>query len=231
MRLAKNVIDFGLYTNVREPMLEFWQGEVGLPFEENLPAGGGIHQLRHGLNGSVMKINHARDPLGDQPPSGYRELWIAREGVGKARKLIDPDGNRVRLVAPGTRGITGIGILLGVRDVAAQQHFYGEVLGLEACGELAYRAGDSLLLFEHDPSVPADAAERNNPKMRAPGYRYLTIQIWDVNAAHAQILERGGMEGHPPMTLGKVARISFVRDPDGNWIELSQRASLTGSLS
>ena len=29
---------------------------------------------------------------------------------------------------------------------------------------------------------------------------------------------------------GDVARISFVRDPDGGWIEISQRASLTGAL-
>ena len=33
-----------------------------------------------------------------------------------------------------------------------------------------------------------------------------------------------------PVTLGTTARISMVRDPDGNWIELSQRASITGSL-
>jgi hypothetical protein len=32
------------------------------------------------------------------------------------------------------------------------------------------------------------------------------------------------------VTLGTVARISFIRDPDGNFIEVSQRASLTGSL-
>ena len=32
------------------------------------------------------------------------------------------------------------------------------------------------------------------------------------------------------MTLGKTARISMVRDPDGAWIELSQRASIVGSL-
>jgi lactoylglutathione lyase len=33
-----------------------------------------------------------------------------------------------------------------------------------------------------------------------------------------------------PITLGETARISFIRDPDGNWIELSQRASLVGPL-
>ena len=34
-----------------------------------------------------------------------------------------------------------------------------------------------------------------------------------------------------PLTLGTTARISMVRDPDGNWIELSQRASIVGSLT
>jgi lactoylglutathione lyase len=31
-------------------------------------------------------------------------------------------------------------------------------------------------------------------------------------------------------TLGATAGIPMVRDPDGNWIALSQRAWLTGSL-
>jgi hypothetical protein len=31
--------------------------------------------------------------------------------------------------------------------------------------------------------------------------------------------------------MGEVAVISFVRDPDGNFIELSQRASLLGGLT
>ena len=33
-----------------------------------------------------------------------------------------------------------------------------------------------------------------------------------------------------PVRLGDVAAISFVRDPDGVWLEISQRASLTGDL-
>ena len=44
------------------------------------------------------------------------------------------------------------------------------------------------------------------------------------------VLAHGGREARAPVTLGTTARISMVRDPDGNWIELSQRASLTGSL-
>ena len=231
MKLAKDVVDFGLYTNERDPMLAFWQDEVGLPFEERLPAGGGVHQLRHGMNGSVMKINHSRDPLPEAGASGYRELWIAREGLVEECALADPEGNRVRLVPPGTGGVTGIGLRLAVRDEAAQHRFYADMLELEPCGDRSYRVGSSLLHFEADPSIPADVVETNNARMRAPGFRYMTIQVWNVDEVHRAVLARGGLEGHAPLTLGKVARISFVRDPDGNWIELSQRASLTGDLA
>ena len=47
---------------------------------------------------------------------------------------------------------------------------------------------------------------------------------------HRAILASGGFEGMAPVRLGDVAYISFVRDPDGNWIEISQRKSITGSL-
>jgi len=54
--------------------------------------------------------------------------------------------------------------------------------------------------------------------------------VKDCDAEHKRFLSMGVWEGAPPVTLGKVARISFIRDPDGNWIEISQRASLTGAL-
>jgi len=224
VKLAKPRIDVGLHTNQRESMLAFWQNDVGLPFEELLPMARGLQQHRHGLNGSALKINHARDPLGDEPPCGYRELSIARPGQVEPKRLVDPDGNVVRLVPPRHEGVSAIGVALAVRDEAAFHDFYGRALELEPAGPRAYRCGDSLLRFARDPSiVPAG-------RMTASGYRYITIQVFDVDAEHAGILARGGTEGSPPRTLGSVARISFVRDPDGNWIEISQRASLTGQV-
>jgi predicted enzyme related to lactoylglutathione lyase len=56
------------------------------------------------------------------------------------------------------------------------------------------------------------------------------VQVYDVRSTHARVLEHGGREGRAPIRLGDVAHISFVRDPDGNWIEISQRKSITGSL-
>jgi lactoylglutathione lyase len=66
--------------------------------------------------------------------------------------------------------------------------------------------------------------------MRAVGMRYITVQVRDVDAEHRRFMSMGVWEGAAPVSLGAVARISFIRDPDGNFIEISQRASLTGPL-
>lgn len=224
MRLAKNFLDIGLQTNQLEPMLAFWQQEVGLPFEEMLPTGGGNRQHRHGLNGAVLKLNHARDPLPTGAPTGYRELLIAREGLGAPLNLADPDGNRVTLVPPGHEGVTAAGVRLAVSDLEASMRYYTDVLGWDAAGPSRVRCGETVLFLEEDATIQPTG------DMRGVGYRYLTVQVWDCDAEHRAALERGAKEGRPPITLGTTARFSFVRDPDGNWLELSQRASLTGVL-
>ena len=58
----------------------------------------------------------------------------------------------------------------------------------------------------------------------------MTVQIFDCLAEYAGILARGGTSGGEPRVLGETVRYAFVCDPDGNHIEISQRASLTGSL-
>ena len=125
MKLAKQHLDVGLFTNNEQAMLEFWQQQVGLPFEETLPLGGGVRQHRHAMNGSVLKLNAARDPINDAPPSGYRELEIAREGLSEPRRLVDPDGNRVVLVPPGHDGVAGIRVRMAVRSAEAFRRFFG----------------------------------------------------------------------------------------------------------
>lgn len=227
MKLAKPCIDVGLATNDLEPMLRFWQDGVGVPFDHALPVRRGLVQHRHDLAGSVLKINHASERLPDTPPCGYRALLVARAGLEARRDLVDPDGNRVSLVPPGTLGVTQIGVELGVRDPAAHARFYREALGLpelEGSGGRAFRAGQSVIRIERSVDAPADAA------FEGRGWRYVTFQVWKTDEEHAAILAHGGREALAPVTLGKTARISMVRDPDGNWIEISQRASLVGSL-
>ncbi|HWA62972.1 MAG TPA: VOC family protein [Caulobacteraceae bacterium] len=227
MQLAKPRVDIGLSTNRIEPMLRFWQDEAGVPFDHLLPIRKGQKQHRHDALGSVLKINEYADPLPDNPPSGYRELLIARPGLTAPKAMADPEGNRVTLVPPGHLGIGQIGIRLAVRDIAAHRRFYTEALGLTEeryAGGAAFRAGETLILVEQSDDAPADAV------MAGPGWRYITFQVFKVDEEHARVLEHGGREAVAPVTLGTTARISMVRDPDGNWIELSQRASIVGSL-
>ena len=53
-------------------------------------------------------------------------------------------------------------------------------------------------------------------------------QVWDCVAEYEGILARGGTSGGDVRILGETVRYAFVCDPDGNHIEISQRASLTG---
>jgi hypothetical protein len=81
-------------------MLRFWQQDVAVHFDHVLPVRRGQKQYRHDEQGSVIKLNHHVEPLPEAAPSGYRELIIAREGLKKPLPMVDPDGNRFRLVPP-----------------------------------------------------------------------------------------------------------------------------------
>ena len=84
MQLAKPRVDIGLATNDIEPMLRFWQGEAGVPFDHLLPIRKGQDQHRHDANGSVLKINHRADPIPDASParvSRRRANWPIRRAI------------------------------------------------------------------------------------------------------------------------------------------------------
>ena len=214
----------GLHEITPMTLLAFWQQTIGLPLESVLPTGGGNQQHRHEINGSVFKLNHSRTPVPERRDTGYTRVSIAREGLELPRSESDPEGNQVLLLPPGHDDVVGIGIHLRVSDAERFDDFFARALALEAIGPQRYRCGDSVISFEQAADVEP------NRSLAGRGYRYLTVQVFDCDAEHRGILERGGREGRAPVTLGDVARISFVRDPDGNWIEISQRASLTGAL-
>ncbi len=223
MKLAKPSLDVGLFTNNIDGMLRFYQDEIGLPFEELLPTGGGARQHRHGLNGSVLKINESRDPLVEGAPTGYRRLSIVTNRVAAAEDISDPDGNSLRLL-PAAGPERWIEIDVALADVAAGRRYYADALGFESTGDDTFRCGTTLIRLVHGPSQPPTG------ELRAAGLRYLTVQVWDADAEYARAVATGGTGAMAPRTSGAVARFGFVRDPGGNWLEISQRASLTGPL-
>src|SRR5260370_32719734 len=98
MELAKKKIDVGLSTNNLDPMLHFWQNDVGLRLDHVLPVRRGQKPYRPAAAGSVIKINHHVDQLPVAPPSGYRELISARQDRAEPAPLPDPHANRTCLV-------------------------------------------------------------------------------------------------------------------------------------
>src|SRR5262249_16893210 len=155
--------------------LDFWQKEVGVPFDHLLPVRKGQNQHRHDLLGSVLKINELADPIPDRPPSGYRELLIARDGLARPTTLPHPDGHGVSLVPKRTYGIGRIGLRLAVRSVDAFRAFYTEALGLsegpKAGNAATFLAGDTVLLVEQSADAPDDSG------MDGKGWRYITFQV------------------------------------------------------
>jgi len=224
MDLAKQHLDVGLFSNRRDAQLDFWQHTIGLEYDHMGKLGGGVQQHRHHMNGSILKMNHAREPLPPLDPSGIVGLQIAREGRAGNQTHEDPDGNRVTLVPKGQNGVEGIAILLRVNNPAEHDRFWTDVMQFERVGDERYRCGDSLVVVAEQGPV----ARRDG--WTGPGFRYLTVQVWDCLAEREGIVARGGTAVGGPRVLGDTVRFAFVCDPDGNHIEISQRASLTGAL-
>lgn len=222
MPFAKAFFDVGLFTNQSAAQQAFWSQHMALPFDHTLKLGGGVLQHRFNAGEAVLKLNDARDPLpAAQGP--IRELLVADVGCSQPESVQDPDGNRITRVPSGQDGIEGLAVRLAVTDIARSMQFYTRALGCVQEGSNRLRAGQASLLLETSDH-PADQQQ----PLAATGLRYLTFQVFDCDAAHRAALDAGASNGRDPVTLGSTARIAFVRDPDGTWIELSERASVTG---
>ena len=225
MNLAKQHLDIGLFSTKRDEQLAFWQQTVGLPYDHMGKLGGGMQQHRHHMNGSILKMNHSRDPLPAAAPSGIVGLEIARDGLAAPQALADPDGNKVTLVPKGAArrrraSPSCSGSTIPPRTIAS---------GPMPCSSSA-RATAAIAAAIRWSWSPSRARSSRSTQWRGPGYRYMTVQIWDCVAEYDGILARGGASGGEPRILGDTVRYAFVCDPDGNHIEISQRASLTASL-
>lgn len=134
----------------------------------------------------------------ESPPSGCRELLIARDGLSKQRFLTDPNGNKVRLVLPDILDFGAAGIWMLVRDVASFHDFLGRVLGLPRVapvGPNARRFGETVLMVEADQNADPRSAKQGK------GFRYITMQVRKADLEYGVILSCGGEAGMEPKTL------------------------------
>ncbi|MCB1397976.1 MAG: VOC family protein [Rhodobacter sp.] len=83
--------------------------------------------------------------------------------------------------------------------------------------------GPFLEIMEFDRTV-----ERSLPAVNEPGYAHLAFAVPDLSQAIARILKCGGSSQGEVTDLGSPGRphrIIYMRDPEGNLLELEQMAS------
>jgi len=126
---------------------------------------------------------------------------------------------------------SGIGhIALRVLDMPATLHFYCDVLGCKPAFEMKDREGNPWVVyievaagqfveFYHGGSrtdtMPHDAHTE-------VGMVHFCLVVDDVQAAAREIALRGGTVEGPPIQGVSKNWLFFIRDPDGNMIEIMQ---------
>ena len=219
--LAKPVIDIGYFTEDLATTLEFWRLEVGLDYEPPVKFNDGLTQYRHKLGDSVIKINTSKKLL-KKNPGQYAKLLIARDGQMIPKTVFDPDGNEIMFVPPGYNSVTGVGVCIKTSRIELYQKFYQDALECRAISANTFRLGESVIFLQRDP----DASKVGHWVDK--GLRYFTIHVRQIDDTYAALMNAGVEQGEAPYSIEKIARISFIRDPDGRWIEVAQRASLAG---
>ena len=228
IELSRQCFDIGLLTQQRDAMLTFWRDVIGLAVTQELNPAEGVVQYKLDLKGAVLKLNCVDMELPkNNALNGLRLLIIADVDVSSPRHMKDPDGNLVCLVPPGYFNIQTFSAHFAVSDEAAFEHFYRDVLQLQQVEERAYDLGGAVISYGWSPDVVAGA------DTTGPGYHYLTIQVIDAAATHSRLCARGAVEDQAigGQGISTDSIISFIRDPDGNKIEISQRPDLVASKS
>src|SRR5260370_41295214 len=121
-----------------------------MPYDESRPGGNGVKKQRYGLLGSVLKINHTRDPLPPRQLGGYKRLAISDSSMSTPSTLRDPDGNEIELVPRGRSGVAQIEIHLGVTDEAAFAGFYGDALQAERIDARRFKLSETSVICARD---------------------------------------------------------------------------------
>jgi lactoylglutathione lyase len=125
-------------------------------------------------------------------------------------------------------GLAHIGIR--VHDLERSMAFYGLLgfektagpIGPEPVAILEHPSGLELNLVLNAPSAKTPNILMDVPE-KHPGITHFALLCPDILAAKAALEAAGLTLSGGPLRLGQIADAIFVRDPDGNVVELHQR--------
>jgi glyoxylase I family protein len=178
------------------------------------------------------KLPYSRLPLPEGTPY---EVAFASDADGNALELVG-------LAEPAGESFTArVQIGLTVSDIERSRHFYGQLLGLRETPPMqlskkmgvvgnqryAFICGKTTIKFWSRGELPV----KTGAPARRTGIRSVAAAVSDVDAKCDELRARGVPIKVEPHDFGTLARVAFIADPDGNWIELTSplRSSAGGS--
>ncbi len=215
MRFAKDCFDIGLMVPADQFDLSQWSAIAGLHLDHVLNIAS-YQQHRFHCGDAVLKVNVGHAPPAPDSPTGLvafrigAQTYAIRDGAPVVVEVENPRSTRP----------PALDIIIETPSVATMMQFYIDAFGLAEAGPQAVQFGPARLVFRSSPTAV------NPPPLDGTGIRYLTFQVFDADRACEEAIAKGARLGREPVSFGDVARFGFVLDPDGNWIELSARASI-----
>jgi len=125
-----------------------------------------------------------------------------------------------------------------VSDFAACVSFYRDVLGLplrvEVPGEVyaEFDAGEALLGLYRDDLMASVLQAEAPTGASAEDAAVLSFEVEDVDLTYTELVERGATPaGEPHDETTWFMRVAYIRDPDGNLIEIYRPLPTEGSTT
>ena len=148
-----------------------------------------------------------------------------------------PEEKRLRIAAPqafssnfllSRRGVLKVKILhtcLNVSNMDKSIEFYREHLGLTFVSRREVKENNAEIAFMKDESGGAIELThwRDKKIVEGDNFDHIAFEVEDVQSAVEKLRRNGVIIAMEPYSLqGSTSRIAFIKDPDGNWLELIQ---------
>ena len=117
---------------------------------------------------------------------------------------------------------------LNVSDLDKSIKFYSEQLGLKFVSRREVKQNDAEIAFLKDDSGGAIELTHWREKTtltEGDNFDHIAFEVEDAQAEVKRLRSNGVTIAMEPFSLqGSSSKIAFIKDPDGNWLELIQAA-------
>ncbi len=113
---------------------------------------------------------------------------------------------------------------LNVSDLETSIEFYTHHLGLQLEGRREVKQNNAEIAFLKDKDGAAIELTHWRDKetlMEGDNFDHIAFGVEDLNATVRELKGKGVTIAMEPFSLqGSTSKIAFIKDPDGNWLEL-----------